>query len=81
MALNTLQDLYVEQLRDLYSAETQLIQALPSMASAASHDSLRTAFEDHLEETQEHVSRLEHVFSELGISPGGEKCEGMEGLI
>jgi ferritin-like metal-binding protein YciE len=81
MALNTLHDLYVEQLRDLYSAETQLVEALPAMASAASHDSLRAAFHDHLEETQQHVIRLEQVFIGLGVAPGGETCEGMKGLL
>lgn len=81
MQLQSLQDLYVEQLRDLYSAETQLVQALPEMVSAASHEELRMAFQNHLEETRGHVARLEEVFSDLGMSPHGETCMGMEGLL
>lgn len=81
MQLQSLQDLFVEQLQDLYSAEQQLVTALPKLASAASHEELRDAFEQHLAETREHVQRLEQVFSQIGASPGGEKCEGMAGLI
>jgi ferritin-like metal-binding protein YciE len=81
MQLQTLHDLFVEQLQDLYSAETQLVQALPKMASAASHEELRDAFEQHLEETRGHVNRLREVFEQIGVTPGGEKCEGMAGLI
>lgn len=81
MKLESLQDLFVEQLKDLYSAETQLTKALPKMAKAASSDELRSAFEEHLEVTKEHVSRLEQVFQELGENPKGQKCKGMEGLI
>jgi ferritin-like metal-binding protein YciE len=81
MQLQTLHDLFVEQLQDLYSAETQLVQALPKMASAASHEELRDAFEQHLEETRGHVNRLREVFEHIGVTPGGEKCEGMAGLI
>jgi ferritin-like metal-binding protein YciE len=81
MKLNTLQDLYVEELQDLYSAETQLVKALPKMAEAASSDELRAAFEEHLEQTKEHVERLEQVFESLESSPKGKKCKGMEGLI
>jgi ferritin-like metal-binding protein YciE len=79
--LQTLHDLFVEQLEDLYSAETQLVEALPKMASAASNEQLRDAFEHHLEQTREHVSRLEKIFDELGKSPGGETCKAMQGLI
>jgi ferritin-like metal-binding protein YciE len=79
--LNSLHDVFVEQLQDLYSAEQQLVTALPKMATAASHDELRQAFEHHLEETRGHVSRLDEIFGELGKSPGGETCEGMQGLI
>jgi ferritin-like metal-binding protein YciE len=79
--LQTLHDLLVEQLRDLHSAETQLVQALPTMASAASHDELRQAFQHHLEETREHVTRLEEIFGELGVPAAGEMCKGMQGLI
>jgi ferritin-like metal-binding protein YciE len=77
----TLHDLYVEQLRDLYNAEQQLIQALPKMASAASHRELQEAFEDHLEETHEQIQRLNSVFTELGTAATGETCEAMQGII
>jgi len=79
--LNSLNDLFVEQLRDLYSAETQLVEALPKMASAASHDELRQAFEHHLDETRGHVDRLREIFGQLGTTPGSETCEAMKGLI
>ncbi len=81
MQLNSLNDLFVEQLRDLYSAETQLVEALPKMASAASHDELRQAFEHHLDETRGHVDRLREIFEQLGTTPGSETCEAMKGLI
>ena len=81
MNLNSLHDLFVHELQDLYSAETQLVQALPKMADAASHEELRVAFREHLEETKGHVKRLEEICRELGISPGGEHCEAMSGLI
>ena len=81
MQLQTLNDLFVEQLRDLYSAETQLVAALPKLASASSHEELRDAFEQHLAETRQHVTRLEQVFSQVGATPGGETCKGMQGLI
>ena len=81
MQLQSLKDLFVEQLRDLYSAETQLVEALPKLASAASHDELRQAFEHHLEETRGHVDRLREVFEQLGTTPGGETCKAMKGLI
>ncbi len=81
MQLNTLKDLYIEQLRDLYSAETQLISALPKMAQAASSSDLKQAFQDHLQETQHQKQRLEQIFQELGTSPQGETCQAMKGLI
>ena len=81
MKLTTLEDLWVHELRDLYSAENQLIKALPKMAKAASSDELREAFESHLEETKEHSRRLEQIFEEIGVSSRGKKCKGMEGLI
>ncbi len=81
MQLQDLHDLFVEQLQDLYSAEQQLVEALPKMANASSNEELRDAFEQHLEETRGHVRRLEEVLSQIGESPGGEKCKGMEGLI
>lgn len=81
MQLNSLKDLYVEQLRDLYSAETQLVNALPKMAQAASSSDLKKAFQDHLDETRTQKQRLEQIFSEMGSSPHGETCEAMQGLI
>ncbi len=76
-----LKELYIDELKDLYSAETQLVKALPKMAKAASSDELRQGFEDHLEQTKEHVQRLEKIFEDLGESPKGKKCMGMEGLV
>jgi ferritin-like metal-binding protein YciE len=81
MKLETLRDLYVEQLHDLYSAETQIVEALPKMAKAASNKQLQGAFQDHLGQTKEHVQRLETIFKQLGDKPKGEKCKGMEGLL
>jgi len=81
MQLNTLNDLFKEQLQDLYSAETQLVDALPKMASASSNEELRDAFEQHLAETRQHVERLTQIFDQLGERPGTETCKGMEGLI
>ncbi len=81
MKMESLQELYVAGLKDIYSAERQLVKALPKMAKAASSDELRQGFEDHLEETKVQVERLEQIFEELGVSPRGKKCVGMEGLI
>jgi ferritin-like metal-binding protein YciE len=81
MKAATLQELYVSELRDLYSAETQLTTALPKMAKAASHDHLKEAFTDHLAQTKTHVERLEKIFTRLGVSPKGKTCKGMQGLI
>lgn len=81
MSLETLQDLLVHELKDLYSAERQLIQALPKMAKAATSDELRTAFENHLAQTEEQVVRIETIMESFGESPKGQKCAGMEGLI
>lgn len=81
MELDTLKDLYVEEIKDLYSAEKQLIKALPKMAKAANDKQLQQAFRTHLKETAEHVARLERICQELGVSPRGKKCVGMEGLI
>ena len=81
MKLESLKDLYLEQLRDLYSAETQLIEALPKMAEAATAPDLKKGFTDHLKQTQEHVKRLERIFKGLNEDPEGETCKGMEGLI
>jgi ferritin-like metal-binding protein YciE len=81
MQLNSLKDVFAEQIEDLYSAEQQLIEALPQMAGAASSPELRQAFETHLEQTRGHVRRLEEVFVDAGIPRAPEHCEGMEGLI
>ena len=81
MKRNLLTKLYIDELRDLYSAENQLIKAIPKMAKAANSDELRNAFEAHLKETEEHAKRLEEIFGELEESPKGKKCKGMEGLI
>ena len=81
MKANRLKHLYVEELKDLYSAEHQLVKALPKMAEASTSEGLRAGFEDHLEQTKEHVARLEKIFKALGESPNGKKCKGMEGLI
>lgn len=81
MKIETLRDLYVEQLQDLYSAETQLVSALPKMAKAASHPQLQSAFQEHLSQTQQQVQRLEQIFQQLGVKPGGTTCKGMQGLI
>lgn len=81
MKLQSLKDLYVEELKDLYSAEKQLTKALPKMAKNATNEALATAFEDHLEETKGHVERLEVIFKGLRSPPGGHKCEAMAGLI
>jgi len=81
MPLTTLEDLLTENLKDLYSAENQLVKALPKMAKAASNPDLRAGFEEHLEQTKTHVERLEQVCKELGVTPKGKKCVAMEGLI
>ncbi len=79
--LTSLDDLLLHELRDLYSAETQLTEALPLMIGAATHDDLKTAFNDHLEETRGHIDRLRRALDHLGQTPEGEHCEAMEGLI
>jgi ferritin-like metal-binding protein YciE len=81
MNSNRLKHLYVEELKDLYSAENQLVKALPKMAKAATSQDLRAGFEEHLTQTKEHVARLEKIFKALGDEPTGKKCKGMEGLI
>ncbi|RIK39828.1 MAG: ferritin-like domain-containing protein [Chloroflexi bacterium] len=81
MKMMNLEDLYVDQLKDLHNAEKQLVQALPKMAQAASSSELRQGFQRHLEQTRTHVDRLEQIFGRMGISPGNKKCEAMEGLI
>jgi ferritin-like metal-binding protein YciE len=81
LEINRLKHLYVNELKDLYSSENQLVKALPKMAKASTSDDLRGAFETHLGQTKEHVSRLDKIFKALGESPNGKKCHGMEGLI
>jgi ferritin-like metal-binding protein YciE len=79
--ITTLHELFLEQLRDLYSAETQLVKALPEMAEAAHDPKLKQGFETHLEETKGHVERLETIFKALDQRPTGKTCAAMEGLI
>lgn len=81
MRKDSLRQLYVDELRDLYNAETQLVKALPKMAKASSHSELRQAFEEHLRQTSEQVSRLEQIFDMLEEKPTGKKCLGMDGLV
>lgn len=81
MKLASLHDLYVSELKDIYSAEKQIRQALPKLSKAASSTKLRDAFAHHLGETHEHIKRLETIFERLSLSPGGKKCVAMEGLI
>ncbi len=81
MTLDTLQALYIHELQDLHSAESQLVKALPKLAKAARAPELKTAFTEHLAQTKEHVRRLEQLLLGLGEEPGGHKCKGMAGLI
>lgn len=81
MEMESLKELYVDELKDLYSAEKQLVKALPKMAKNATNPELKQAFTQHLEETEGHVERLEQIFEMLGERAGGKKCKGMEGLI
>lgn len=81
MPLKTLHDLYVDELRDLYNAEHQVLKALPKMAKAASNPQLKDAFSQHLQQTEEQVRRLERIFRDMGKTPRGKKCIGMKGLI
>ncbi len=81
MKLDTLKTLYINELKDLYNAEQQLVKALPKMTKAASSEELQEAFEKHLEQTKTHVERLEEVFEEIGETPKGKTCKAMKGLI
>ncbi|MDX6467496.1 MAG: hypothetical protein QOI27_2536 [Gaiellaceae bacterium] len=81
MQLGSINDVFSHEVQDLHSAETQLVGALPKMAQAASTEELRQAFEHHLEETREHVHRLDEIMAQAGVSAGSEMCKGMEGLI
>jgi ferritin-like metal-binding protein YciE len=81
MALESLQDLYLEQLKDLHSAERQIIEALPKMIEQTTHPELRRGFEMHLEQTKEQLRRLEQIGQRAGQKLTGHKCKGMEGLL
>jgi ferritin-like metal-binding protein YciE len=81
MKSESLQELYLEQLRDAFDAEQQLLKGLSKMAKAATNDELQAAFEQHLEQTEEHIARLEKIFEELEEKPKGHKCEAMKGLL
>ncbi len=81
MEMESLQELYVEELKDLWSAENQILKALPKMIKAATHPKLKKAFAKHEKQTRGHVTRLERICKELGESPRGKKCVGMEGLL
>jgi len=81
MRMESLQDLYVDQLRDLHNAENQLVKALPKLAKASTDPELQSAFSEHLEETKGHVERLERIFEKLGAKPTGKTCKAMKGLI
>jgi ferritin-like metal-binding protein YciE len=81
MSMDSLKDLYVEQLRDLYSAENQILKALPMMAEKAHNPELRSAFQEHERVTHDQVKRLEVIFDGMGEKPGGHHCKGMEGLL
>ena len=79
--METLEDLYEDLLKDLYSAEKQLVKALPKMVKSAESPDLQNAFKEHLGQTEQHVERIERIFSDMSGSPRGKKCVGMEGLI
>ena len=81
MTLSSLHDLLVDELKDLYSAENMPVKVLPKMAKAAENDELRQGIEEHLEQTREHVNRLEQIFKKLEVRGRGKKCTAMEGLI
>jgi ferritin-like metal-binding protein YciE len=81
MPMESLQELYVEGIKDLYNAENQILKALPRMIKAATHPQLKKAFTKHHKQTQQHAKRLERIAKMLGEKPTGKKCHGMEGLI
>ncbi len=81
MKIESMQDLFIEQIEDLYDAEKRLIKALPDMAKASTSERLRVAFEEHLEQTKGHAQRLERIFQALGMDPKGQTCDAMKGLI
>jgi ferritin-like metal-binding protein YciE len=81
MSVKTIDELMLDELKDLYSAEKQITKALPKMAKAAVSQDLKSAFEAHLEETQGHIERLDQIFETLGKNPRGKVCHGMQGLV
>jgi ferritin-like metal-binding protein YciE len=81
LKLHSLEDLFADELRDLYSAENMIVKALPKMAKAASSPELQHAFQEHLEQTNHQVERLEQIFEQLDLSSRGKKCKAMEGLL
>jgi ferritin-like metal-binding protein YciE len=81
MEIDSLRKLYVEELKDLYSAEKQILQALPRMAKKVKNAQLKAAFEEHVRQTEGQVERLDQIFEALGKSPRGKKCKAMEGLV
>lgn len=81
MSMDSLKDLYIDELKDLYNAENQLVKALPKMAKKASAPELKRAFQEHLEQTKVHVERLEKIFKGLGEKPTGKTCKAMKGLV
>lgn len=81
MSVDTIEKLFIDELRDLYSAENQITKALPKLAKASSSEELKGAFESHLKETEEQIKRLEKVFKILEVSPRGKTCVGMKGLL
>jgi ferritin-like metal-binding protein YciE len=81
MSLESMQDLYLHELKDLYNAEKQILDALPKMEQGATNEDLRFAFEEHRRVTEEQVRRLDIIFDDLGEKSGGKKCKGMEGLL
>jgi ferritin-like metal-binding protein YciE len=81
MSVDTIEKLFVDELKDLYSAEKQITKALPKLAKASTSEDLRDAFESHLKETQGQIERLEQIFSILEVSPRGKTCAGMKGLL
>ena len=81
MNVDSMKELFIHELKDLHDAESQILKALPKMAEKASHGDLKSAFEEHERQTQEHVRRLEQVLDGLGEKPGGVKCKGIRGII
>jgi ferritin-like metal-binding protein YciE len=81
MAERTLKELYIDERRDLYDAENQLVKALPKMAAKAESEELRSGIEEHLEQTKNHAKRIEQIFEALGETVKGKKCKGMQGIV